>query len=83
MKENNSLLDMKYKNIKETILKMMSFPNKEMRPTCEELLIKKHFWYLGISDIESDVMFQQFKDLSLNELSIEHNFCKYFIKTKF
>ncbi len=74
---------MKYKNIKETILKMMLFPNKEMRPTCEELLIKKHFWYLEISDIESDVMFQQFKDLSLNELSIEHNFCKYFIKTKF
>jgi hypothetical protein len=77
---NNSLLKEKYKNVIKSILEMMSFPN--MRPTCDQLLKDKSLWSLDISDIENDVICQELSEITIDKISIEQNFCKYFLKTK-
>ncbi len=59
---------------------MMS--NKILRPTCDQLLIDKKLWSLEISDIENEVIYRELMEITINKLSIEKNFCKYFIKTK-
>jgi hypothetical protein len=63
---NNSLLNEKYKNVIKSICDMMS-PIKSMRPTCEQLLNKKSLWALSMSDIQNDLMFKKFKNLSISE----------------
>ncbi len=55
---------------------------KTLRPTCDQLLIDKNLWSLEISDIENEVICRELMEITINELSIEENFCKYFIKTK-
>jgi hypothetical protein len=77
---NNSLLKEKYKNVIKSILEMMSFPN--MRPNCDQLLKDKSLWSLDISDIENDVICQELSEITIDKISIEQNFCKYFLKTK-
>jgi hypothetical protein len=83
MSSNDSLLDEKYKNIRKTICDMMLYPRKEMRPTCDQVLSNKNLWSLDISDIENNEICRELRGISINELSIEQGFCKYFIKTKF
>jgi hypothetical protein len=78
---NNSLLNEKYNNVIESICDMMS-TMKSMRPTCEQLLNNKSQWALSISDIQNDLMFKKFKNLSISESLIKNNFCNYFIKIK-
>jgi hypothetical protein len=78
---NNSLLENKYKTIIKAIIDMMS-NIKTTRPSCDQLLNDKNLWSLEISGIKNDVICQELRELSVNELSIEENFCKYFIKTK-
>jgi hypothetical protein len=78
---NNSLLENKYKTIIRAINNMMS-NMKTLRPTCDQLLIDKNLWSLEISDIENEVICRELMEITINELSIEENFCKYFIKTK-
>jgi len=75
---NNSLLENKYKTIIKAIIDMMS-NKKTTRPSCDQLLNDKNLWSLEISDIENDVICQELRELSANELSIEEYFCKYFI----
>ncbi len=74
---NNSLLKEKYKNAKELICDMMSHPNIQKRPTCDQLLNDKSLWSLDISEVENDAICKE-----LREITIEQNFCKYFLKTK-
>jgi serine/threonine protein kinase len=76
---NNSLLNEKYNHVIKSICDMMS-PMKSMRPTCEQLLNNKSLWALSVSDIQNDLMFGKFKNLSISESSIKNNFCNYFIK---
>jgi hypothetical protein len=78
---NNSLLENKNKTIIRAINDMMS-NEKRLRPTCDKLLIDKKLWSLEISDIQNEVICRQLMEITINELSIEENFCKYFIKTK-
>jgi hypothetical protein len=79
---NNSLLKEKYKNVIKSILDMMSHPIIQMRPTCDQLLNDKSLWSLEISDIENDVICQELSKITINKISIEQNFFKYFLKTK-
>jgi hypothetical protein len=78
---NNPLLKEKYKNIVESICKMM-LPMVNKRPNSEKLLNNKSLWALNINDIQNDSTFKKFKNLSISELLIENNFCSYFIKIK-
>ncbi len=78
---NNSLLKEKYNNVIKSICDMMS-PMKTMRPTCEQLLNNKSLWALNMSDIQNDLMFKKFKNLSISESLMKNNFCDYFIKMK-
>jgi hypothetical protein len=78
---NNSLLENKNKTIIRAINDMMS-NQKTLRPTCDQLLIDKKLWSLEISDIQNEVICRELMEITINELSIEKNFCKYFIKTK-
>jgi hypothetical protein len=78
---NNSLLKEKYNNVVKSICDMMS-PMKTMRPTCEQLLNNKSLWALNMSDIQNDLMFKKFKNLSISESLMKNNFCDYFIKMK-
>ncbi len=78
---NNSLLDEKYNNVIKSICEMM-LPMKIKRPTCEQLLNSKSQWDLSMSQIQNDLMFKKFKNLSISELLTKNNFCNYFIKMK-
>jgi hypothetical protein len=78
---NNSLLNEKYNNVIKSIRDMMLLM-MNVRPTCEQLLNNKSLWALSISDIQNDLMFKKFKNLSTSESLIENNFCNYFIKMK-
>jgi hypothetical protein len=78
---NNNLLKDKYKNVIQCIQDMVS-ANKNSRPDCEQLLNNKSLWALSVTDIQNDLMFKKFKNLSISESLIENNFCNYFIKMK-
>ncbi len=78
---NNSLLNEKYNNVIKSICEMMS-AKKSVRPTCEQLLNNKSLWALSMSDIQNDLMFKKFKNLSISESLTKNNFCDYFIKMK-
>jgi hypothetical protein len=75
---NNNLLKDKYKNVIQCIQDMVS-ANKNSRPDCEQLLNNKSLWALSVTDIQNDLMFKKFKNLSISESLIENNFCNYFI----
>jgi hypothetical protein len=81
MRSNNSLLDEKYNNVIKTIYDML-LPMKIKRPTCEQLLNNKSQWALSVSDIQNDLSFKRFKNLSISESLMKNNFCNYFIKMK-
>ena len=55
---------------------------KSKRPTCEQLLNNKSLWALSVSDIQNDLMFKKFKNVSISEPLMKNNFCNYFIKMK-
>jgi len=78
---NNSLLNEKYNNVIKSIREMME-PMKDKRPTCEQLLNNKSQWALSVSDIQNDLMFKKFKNLSISESLTKNTFCNYLIKMK-
>jgi hypothetical protein len=78
---NNDLLKNKYKNIIQCIQDMLS-ANKNLRPDCEQLLNNKSLWALDMNQMKEVIINEELSGLTITEMSIEQNFCKYFMKTK-
>jgi hypothetical protein len=74
-------LNVEYRAVTKFIIDMMS-AMKNKRFTCDQILNDKKFWALNISDIENDVNCKELSLLSINKISIEQNFCNYFVKIK-
>jgi hypothetical protein len=75
------LLKDKYKNIIQCRRDMVS-EIKNLRPDCEQLLNNKSLWALDMNELKEVIINEELNRLTITEIPIEQNFCKYFIKTK-
>jgi hypothetical protein len=76
-----SLLKNKYETIIKAIKDMMS-QTINLRPTCDKLLDHKKEWALDVNEVKEEISHQIFSQISINECSIEVNFCECFLNAK-